>query len=90
MDHVQFDTLVRNVSRQPGTPRRKFVRLVGGLVAGLVIAPLAQIETAEGRCRQSQHNCHGKCCPSRGPVCCRNYCCKKGYKCCGNKKCCKK
>ena len=90
MDTTRFDTLVRDIARTPGTHRRKFMLLVGGLVGGLVIAPIAQVETVEGRCRKGQHNCKGKCCPDRGPVCCKSYCCKKGYKCCGGGKCCRK
>lgn len=90
MDSSRFDTLVRDVTTRPGTQRRMFVRLIAGLLIGLVAAPLAQVETVEGRCRQGQKSCHNKCCPRRGPVCCKNYCCKKGSRCCGNKQCCQK
>jgi hypothetical protein len=90
MDTLRFDNLARDLSKHTGSPRRRLILLAGGLTGGLVLGSIAMVETADGRCRKKQHKCHGKCCPSRGPVCCKNYCCKKGYRCCGNKTCCKR
>lgn len=91
MDQARFDSLAREIGSS-GARRT----LLGGLALGALGAlgwetgNIAHEGLAAGRCRDGQRQCHGKCCPRRGPVCCKNWCCKKGYRCCGNHSCCQK
>jgi hypothetical protein len=88
MDGSRFDGFARELVTWPGTRRRLVPGVMLGLLGGTIVAPLAY-EVEAGRCRKGDHKCHGKCCPSRGPVCCKHGCCKKGFKCCnGGRACC--
>jgi hypothetical protein len=89
MDGSRFDGLTRGLIARPGTRRLLAVALVAGFLGRTVEAPMAHEASAAGRCHKGDHKCHGKCCPSRGPVCCKHGCCKKGFKCCnGGRACC--
>jgi hypothetical protein len=88
MDGSRFDSFARDLASWPGTRRRLVPGVVLGLLGGTIVMPLAY-EAEAGRCHKGDHKCHGKCCPSRGPVCCKHGCCKKGFKCCnGGRACC--
>ena len=87
MDVSRLDEFARDLVAWPGT-RRLMAKLVAALLGGAVVAPMAREAAAGTRCHKGDHKCHGKCCPSRGPVCCKHGCCKKGYKCCNDGRAC--
>ncbi len=97
MDESKFDALTRDVATAGGSRRQLTFGLTIALLTGAVVMPMAHeasaAETAGGACGHGRHHCHGKCCPRRGPVCCKKGCCKKHYHCCkvfGLDACCRK
>ncbi|HEU5434547.1 MAG TPA: hypothetical protein VFU81_22935 [Thermomicrobiales bacterium] len=98
MEGSRFDGLIRDAAAAAANRRQLAFGLAVGLATGAVVMPMAHEaaaapEAAGGNCGHGRHHCHGKCCPRRGPVCCKKGCCKKHYHCCnvvGIPACCRK
>src|SRR3954462_10333391 len=82
MDGSRFDGFTKDLAHWSGTRRRLVPGVIMGLLGGTIVPPVVHEVAAGGKCHKGDHTCHGKCCPSRGPVCCKHGCCKQGFRCC--------